>query len=35
MVKGPKGRVIKTLGRFSDAAMQAIDQCLRVSLDLA
>ena len=31
----PKSRVIKTLGRFSDAAMQAIDRCLRVSLDLA
>ena len=30
----PKSQVIKILGRFSDTAMQAIDQCLRVSLDL-
>jgi mRNA interferase MazF len=30
----PKSQVIKVLGRFSDTAMQAIDQCLRVSLDL-
>ena len=31
----PKRNVIKVLGRFSDVAMQAIDECLRVSLGLA
>jgi mRNA interferase MazF len=29
-----KSNVIKHIGRFSDDAMQRIDECLRVSLDL-
>ncbi|MFQ5341359.1 MAG: hypothetical protein ACE5F6_07405 [Anaerolineae bacterium] len=30
----PKSQVIRTLGRFSEAALQAVDECLRVSLAL-
>ncbi len=31
----PKASVARRLGRFNEVAMQAIDQCLRVSLGLA
>ena len=31
----PKARVARRIGRFSAGAMQAVDQCLRVSLGLS
>jgi len=30
----PKASVVKILGRFPEEAMEAIDECLRVSLGL-